>query len=175
MQIATAKDLDFLLAQLKGDKNDALLMAVVEVQDALTEAAEREQSPRLTPPEEQKTPEALPSALTSDTFLTPATTETETVAAQPGQGSLPISSDSVDPNTKQTLKDRAAKIYKQHAEIIKLKSALETAIEEKKQLEDEVRSRSDEVYKMNEKMIFLEYERQAEASKLVTAMASGKV
>ena len=73
------------------------------------------------------------------------------------------------------MKDRAAKIYKQHAEIIKLKSALETAIEEKKQLEDEVRSRSDEVYKMNEKMIFLEYERQAEASKLVTAMASGKV
>ena len=28
MNIATAKDLDFLLAQLKGDKSDALLQAV---------------------------------------------------------------------------------------------------------------------------------------------------
>ena len=30
MHIATAKDLDFLLAQLKGDKSDALLQAVEE-------------------------------------------------------------------------------------------------------------------------------------------------
>ncbi len=30
MQIATAKDLDFLLAQLKGDKADLLLQAVEE-------------------------------------------------------------------------------------------------------------------------------------------------
>ena len=32
MQIATAKDLDFLLATLKGDKSDLLLQAVEEAQ-----------------------------------------------------------------------------------------------------------------------------------------------
>ena len=33
MQIATAKDLDFLLASLKGDKSDLLLQAVEEAQE----------------------------------------------------------------------------------------------------------------------------------------------
>jgi len=33
MHIATAKDLDILLAQLKGDKSDALLQAMAEGQE----------------------------------------------------------------------------------------------------------------------------------------------
>ena len=35
MHIATAKDLDFLLAQLKGDKSDLLLQAVEEAQQEI--------------------------------------------------------------------------------------------------------------------------------------------
>ena len=63
------------------------------------------------------------------------------------------------------LKDRAAKIYKQHMEIVKLKHELEGALDEKKTIEEEIKVRNEEVYKMNEKMIFLEYEKQAEANK----------
>ena len=37
MHIATAKDLDFLLAQLKGDKSDLLLQAVEEAQQEIGE------------------------------------------------------------------------------------------------------------------------------------------
>ena len=50
-------------------------------------------------------------------------------------------------------------------EIVKLRNELNSAMQEKTQLEEEIKGRSEEVYKMNEKMIFLEYERQAEANK----------
>ena len=46
---------------------------------------------------------------------------------------------------------------------------------EKTQLEEEIKGRSEEVYKMNEKMIFLEYERQAEANKQLKEFDTNKV
>ena len=51
-----------------------------------------------------------------------------------------------DAKSKQQLKDRAAKIYKQHVEIVKLRHELTAAAEEKKQLEEEIKTRSEEVY-----------------------------
>ena len=63
------------------------------------------------------------------------------------------------------LKDRAAKIYKQHMEIVKLKHELEMAMEDKKTVEEEIKVRNEEVYKMNERMIFIEYEKQSEANR----------
>ena len=50
-------------------------------------------------------------------------------------------------------------------EIVKLKHELETAMEDKKTIEEEIKVRNEEVYKMNEKMIFMEYEKQAEANR----------
>ena len=65
-----------------------------------------------------------------------------------------------DPKKAQLLKDRAAKIFKQHMEIVKLREELAKASEEKKQIEEELKSRTDEVYEMNQKMIFLEFQKQ---------------
>ena len=50
-------------------------------------------------------------------------------------------------------------------EIVKLKNELETALEDKKSVEEEIKVRNEEVYKMNEKMIFMEYEKQSEANR----------
>lgn len=72
--------------------------------------------------------------------------------------------------SKHTLKERAAKIYKQHMEIVKLRHELTSAIEEKQALEQEIKSRNQEVYEMNEKMIFMEYEKQAEANKQLASL-----
>ena len=63
----------------------------------------------------------------------------------------------MDGETKATLKERAAKIYKQHLEIVKLKQELKNASEEKAAVEDEIKNRNEEIYKMNEKMIFMEF------------------
>ena len=41
-----------------------------------------------------------------------------------------------------------------------LKKQLLDATEEKASLEDEIKNRNEEMYKMNEKMIFLEFEKQ---------------
>lgn len=41
-------------------------------------------------------------------------------------------------------------------EIVKLKSELEKALEEKTELESEIKSRNEEIYQMNEKMMLLE-------------------
>jgi len=110
---------------------------------------------------------ALP--LTHETFIQPVSSAEAPVTADEGTTLL------ADAKTKQLLKDRAAKVYKQHVEIVNLRHELEKAVEEKKSLEDEIRSRSEEVYKMNEKMIFLEYERRAESGKQVSQQATGKV
>ena len=58
---------------------------------------------------------------------------------------------------------------------MKLRHELTAAAEEKKQLEEEIKTRSEEVYQMNEKMIFMEFEKQAEANKQLSDMASVKV
>ena len=58
---------------------------------------------------------------------------------------------------------------------MKLRHELTAAAEEKKQLEEEIKTRSEEVYQMNEKMIFMEFEKQAEANKQLSNMASVKV
>ena len=58
---------------------------------------------------------------------------------------------------------------------MKLRHELTAAAEEKKQLEEEIKTRSEEVYQMNEKMIFMEFEKQAEANKQLSEMASVKV
>jgi len=50
-------------------------------------------------------------------------------------------------------------------EIVKLRHELESATEEKQSLEQEIKNRNQEVYEMNEKMIFMEYEKQADANK----------
>ena len=63
----------------------------------------------------------------------------------------------MDGETKATLKERAAKIYKQHLEIVKLKQELKNASEEKAAVADEIKNRNEEIYKMNEKMIFMEF------------------
>ena len=42
---------------------------------------------------------------------------------------------------------------------MKLRHELTAAAEEKKQLEEEIKTRSEEVYQMNEKMIFMEFEK----------------
>ena len=60
-------------------------------------------------------------------------------------------------------------------EIVKLRNELNSAMQEKTQLEEEIKGRSEEVYKMNEKMIFLEYERQAEANKQLKEFDTNKV
>ena len=70
------------------------------------------------------------------------------------------SASAADPKKIQLLKDRAAKIYKQHMEIVKLKDELKHAIEEKQSIEEEIKARNDEFYKMNERMIFLEFQKQ---------------
>ena len=80
-----------------------------------------------------------------------------------------------DAKSKQMLKDRAAKIYKQHMEIVKLRHELEAAVEEKNTVELEIKSRSEEVYKMNEKMIFMEYEKQAESNRQMSDLTTNKV
>ena len=86
----------------------------------------------------------------ADSFLTPAVAD----------GAVQQINTSLDGDTKNTLKERAAKIYKQHIEITKLKQELKNAIEEKAAVELEIQSRNEEVYKMNEKMIFLEFQKQ---------------
>ena len=50
-------------------------------------------------------------------------------------------------------------------EIVKLKHELEMAMEDKKTVEEEIKVRNEEVYKMNERMIFIEYEKQSEANR----------
>ena len=60
-------------------------------------------------------------------------------------------------------------------EIVKLKHELETAMEDKKTIEEEIKVRNEEVYKMNEKMIFMEYEKQAEANRQLSDMTTNKV
>ena len=55
------------------------------------------------------------------------------------------------------MKERAAKIYKQHLEIQGLKAEMRRAAEEKATLEDEIKNRNEEMYTMNEKMIFMEF------------------
>ena len=45
-------------------------------------------------------------------------------------------------------------------EIVKLKDELKHAIEEKQSIEEEIKARNDEFYKMNERMIFLEFQKQ---------------
>ena len=60
-------------------------------------------------------------------------------------------------------------------EIVKLKNELETAMEDKKTIEEEIKVRNEEVYKMNEKMIFMEYEKQAEANRQLSDMTTNKV
>ena len=51
-----------------------------------------------------------------------------------------------------------------------MRNELNAAQEEKASLEEEIKVRNEEVYKMNEKMIFLEYEKQAEANKQLANM-----
>ena len=48
-------------------------------------------------------------------------------------------------------------MFKQHMEILKLREEIQNAAAEKQQLEDEIKSRNQEVYQMNEKLIFLEF------------------
>ena len=102
--------------------------------------------------------------MTQSTFIQPV--ESSDATEQPKTESESKGASGADSaKQKQALKDRQAKIFKQHVEIVSLKNDLKTAVEEKAQLEQEIKSRSEEVYKMNEKMIFLEYEKQAEATK----------
>lgn len=56
-----------------------------------------------------------------------------------------------------------------------MRHQLQSAIEEKTSLEDEIKSRSEEVYKMNEKMIFLEFEKQNDANKQLSSLEGTKV
>ena len=86
------------------------------------------------------------ASMTADSFITPA-----------ADGTAVQVNKSMDADTKSTLKERAAKIYKQHIEIQKLKAELNRATEEKATVEDEIKNRNEEMYKMNEKMIFLEF------------------
>ena len=86
MHIATAKDLDVLLASLKGDKSDLLLQAVEQVTDEVASQAAAQQEQAL--PEESKASEVqeelkaeepksiadASSALTSSAFIQPAET-----------------------------------------------------------------------------------------------------
>ena len=60
-------------------------------------------------------------------------------------------------------------------EIVKLKHELEGALDEKKTIEEEIKVRNEEVYKMNEKMIFMEFEKQAEANRQLSEMTTNKV
>lgn len=88
----------------------------------------------------------------ASSFLTPAAVAEGAAVQQTNE------SNNTESNT--TLKERAAKIYKQHIEIQNLKKVLKEATEEKATLEDEIKNRNEEMYKMNEKMIFLEFEKQ---------------
>ena len=90
------------------------------------------------------------SSTIADSFLTPA-------AEGPEKSQV---NKSVDGESKATLKERAAKIYKQHLEIQKLKEELRSATDEKVSLEDEIKNRNEEMYKMNEKLIFMEFDKQ---------------
>jgi precorrin-2 methylase len=53
-------------------------------------------------------------------------------------------------------KELSMKIVKQHMEIQRLKEELEQAVQDKLELENEVKSRNEEIYQMNEKMIMNE-------------------
>ena len=84
------------------------------------------------------------------------------------------SAPSSDPKKAQLLKERAAKIFKQHVEIMKYREELKLAMEDKEQIEAELKARSDEVYEMNQKMIFLEFQKQQDDMKHMSAVASTK-
>jgi len=61
-----------------------------------------------------------------------------------------------DPAQLAQIQENAMKVFKQHLEIVKLKEELEAALREKEELEEEVSSRSKEVYEMNERLILME-------------------
>ena len=74
------------------------------------------------------------------------------------------------------MKEKQAKIFKANQLIVGLKHELKEAKEEKNQLEDEIKERNSEIQEMTAKMVFLEYEKQAEANKQITnALDSNKV
>ena len=95
------------------------------------------------------------TSTTTNDQKTEAVAEGKTTAGRRGAAAGTVT----DAKSKQMLKDRAAKIYKQHMEIVKLRHELEGAMEEKKTVEQEIKSRNEEVYTMNEKMIFMEFEK----------------
>jgi predicted nuclease with TOPRIM domain len=53
-------------------------------------------------------------------------------------------------------KDFQLKIFKQHKELIQVKEELEGLQQDKRDLEAEVKSRNDEIYQLNEKLMLLE-------------------
>ena len=113
MQIATAKDLDLLLAQLKGDTSDLLLKAMEEPIDEPDEDHSQQQDHT----NQDDTTVATSNAndtLTSASFIMPVVIESGEESKQ------------AKPN-----KEQRAKIFKQHMEIMKLREELQGAITEK--------------------------------------------
>lgn len=54
-------------------------------------------------------------------------------------------------------KEDRSKIFKQHMEIVKLKEELQNITLEKSTLEDEIKTKNQELYQANERVIFLEF------------------
>ena len=53
-------------------------------------------------------------------------------------------------------KDFQLKIFKQHKELVKAREELDALQEDKRDLEAEIKSRNDEIYQLNEKLMLLE-------------------
>ena len=52
------------------------------------------------------------------------------------------------------------KIFKQHKELLKLTAELDALQEDKRDLEGEIKSRNEEIYQLNEKLMLLEISQQ---------------
>lgn len=53
-------------------------------------------------------------------------------------------------------KDFQLKIFKQHKELLQVREELECLQQDKRELESEIKSRNDEIYQLNEKLMLLE-------------------
>lgn len=119
-----------LLARLKGDESNLLLKAVEEAELSVNTTAS---SSFLSPPTETK----------EESEETPTTQKSDSEALS---------------KQKQLIKEKTAKIFKQHQEIVKLRDELRQNEENRLNLENDLKSRTEELYKANEKCILLEYQ-----------------
>lgn len=130
--IAQAKDLDLLLAQLKGDGNDALLCSLNETTIDTT-ADKTQQSEYITPL---------------------SVTDVSQISCSEAPADDPKKEEKKD----KKLQDLKTKLFKSHMELVKHKQLLEECQADLFQSQEELKQRNQEMYEMNAKLILMEYQ-----------------